>query len=381
MTTVNRRGLLVATGSVAGAALAGCSGGTGPLAGVVSFPERSLSYAPLVMAVKAGLFTAPPLRIALLQRADGRRVAAALVDGSVDAGAMALPDLVTAVAAGAPLIAIGALTRRFAGQLVVAVDAPVQERSLEALLAGRWRALRVGLQTGTEGTEQAMRHILLSSVARGTGQSPQVGPARGADDQGHAGDSVPQSPSATGTLLATDPLDGEPQWIGYATGEGLVAALKDGRIGAFLGRSLAAAQATNTNDSEVVQNLSDGSVAGDVTSAHCRVLVARRDRAESQDGERARFLAGLVAACGRAAQMLAGPEGGDAAVRTMPDRDATHLLRALQLDHPSAAASAYALDGRVPPQSAALYLELCARAGKPYALDAARLATDRFVPA
>jgi ABC-type nitrate/sulfonate/bicarbonate transport system substrate-binding protein len=376
---LNRRSLLVAAGWLTGSGIAACAGSTRPPAGVVALPERSLSYAPLLLAARAGLFASPRLDVALIQRASGQHVAAALVDGSVDAGAMALADLVSAVAAGAPLIAFGALTRRFTGQLVVAADAPVRERNLDALRAGRWRGLRVGLQTGTEGTEQAMRHILLSSSARGAREPPQGGLTIGAAEGQPPGHLPPRSLSAGGPMLAADALDDEPQWIGYGTGEALVAALKDGRIAAFLGRSLAAAQATNTRDSEVVQNLSDGSIAGDVTPAFCHVLVVRRDRAELREGQAAQLLAGLVASCASAAQALTGPEGGDTAVRALPDRDATHLLRALQLDHPSASATAYALDGRVPPQAAELYLELCARAGHRFALDAAQLTTNRFV--
>jgi ABC-type nitrate/sulfonate/bicarbonate transport system substrate-binding protein len=376
---LNRRTVLAA-GSLAAGSVA-CSSSAERVDLLVSLPQRSLDYAPLTVAAKAGLFSEPPLKVALLQRADGRRVAAAVVDGSVDAGAMALPDLVAAVAAGAPLVAIGALTRRFAGQLVLARAAPVSERTLAGMVAGHWRAIRVGLEIGAEGTEGVMRHILLQSTPGGPGESPSPATASAESAKAPAAGQSALSPGSSPLQLAWDPLGREPQWIGYGTGAALVAALKDGRIAAFLGRSLATAQATATRDSEVVANLSSGALAGDVTLALCQVLVARKDRVDSAEGTATEHLGSLVAGCARAAQALAGPAGAEAILRAMPDRDASHLLLAMRLDHPSPAESAYALDARVPRRAFERYLELCAQAGRPSALDPAQLETQRFVVA
>src|SRR5438093_3862035 len=184
--------------TVLGAGLAGlagvaCAPREAPLAGIVALPERSLTYAPLLLAVKAGLYQSPPLRTATWLRTGGQAVAAAVAGGDADAGALSLPDFLDAVEAGAPLVAIGAVTRRFAGQLVAA-ESGALDRTLDALLSGGWRAVPFGLQIGGDGTERFVR-ALLESFA---------GAARSAPAPGRP-------------LLAADPLSGEPRFIGYRT--------------------------------------------------------------------------------------------------------------------------------------------------------------------
>jgi ABC-type nitrate/sulfonate/bicarbonate transport system substrate-binding protein len=264
---------------------------------------------------------------------------------------------ISAAAAGAPLVAIGALTRRFAGQVVLAPDAPVRERSLAALFAGGWRGVRFGLQTGADGTEQAMRLLLVAARAN---ERPRT--------------------CDSGGLVAADPLRGEPRWIGFGTSEALVAALQDGRVAAFLGRSIAAAQATSAGGSEIVANLSTGDAGADATAALVNVLVARRDHAGEREPARQEWLEQLVRACAAAAASLAGPAGVEMITRAMPDRDPIHLGVALRLDHPSPAASAYALDGRLSTHALASYLELARRAGQSYALEPSALVSERFSP-
>src|SRR5437762_6428296 len=130
-----------------GAALAGtaCAPRAAPLAGIVALPERSLAYAPLLLAAKAGLYHSPAQRTATLLRSGGGAVAAAVVAGDADAGALSLPDFLDAVEAGAPLVAIGAVTRRFAGQLVAATSRSLIP-TVDALLSGGWRAVALGVQ-------------------------------------------------------------------------------------------------------------------------------------------------------------------------------------------------------------------------------------------
>ena len=340
---------------LAGAALAGAACAREASArpsGAVSFPERTPAYLPLLVAIVEGLYGSPPVRLAPLQRPDGRRVAAAVVDGAAAAGALSAADFVEAVAAGAPLVAIGALTRRFSGQLVAASGDGAERRGVDDLLGGGWRAVRFGLQAGSDGTERMARFLLLS--------------------RGGA------APAARMGLLAGDPLAGEPRWLRYSTSEGLVAALKDGRLAAFLGRSPAAAQATILGGTRLVANFSDGGVAPDVAGALGVVLVARRDRAQRPDASSDRLLAALVRGCALAAGALAGPDGPAVAARALPDRDPLHLATALRLDAPSPETAAYALDGRAPAGGLARLLELLALAGRPLALEPEALETDRF---
>jgi ABC-type nitrate/sulfonate/bicarbonate transport system substrate-binding protein len=323
-------------------AASACTSREAPVAGIVALPERSLAYAPLLLAAQAGLFQSPPQHVATLLRTGGQAVAAAIATGDAAAGALTLPDFVDAVEGGAPLVAIGALTRRFMGQLVATTARP-PARTLETLLAGGWRGVAFGLQTGSDGTERLLRAFLLSS------EPP---PAVAA--------------SAARPLLAGDPLAGEPRFVGYRTDEALVAAWRDGRIEAFLGHSMATAPATLLGGAEVVANFSLGAIAPEAASAHCVVLAAHRDRVSAQPSPAGPpLLAALVHACGRAALDLSGPEQSKMAQRALPDRDALHLSAAIRLDAPSPEQSGYATDGRVPPAALPWLRDLRARAGSP----------------
>lgn len=323
--------------------------------------------------MKAGLYARPALELAALLRASGARVAQAVAGGQADVGALSLVDFLAAVSEGAPLIAIGALTRRFGGQLVVSQDAPVVDRSLAGLLRGGWRGLTCGVQTGADGTERAMRFLLLAHDAS-PASSAQNLPA--APHLRTASGDAPPAVMGPNSRLATG--SGEPRWLGYGAGEGLVAALKDRRIDAFLGRSMAAAQATMLGGSEITANVSDGSVLPEVAGALCTVLIARRDHLEAADASSQRLLAALVGGCARAATALAGPSGAALALNALPERDPLHLVAALRLDAPSAAASVYAAGARIAPDALQQLVELTARAGRPFTADVSSLSTTRF---
>ncbi len=339
--------------------------GRRPVPQAVAFPERSLTYVPLLLALgRAGDAppSEPPLHLVPLLRSGGPRVAEAVASGDALAGALPLADVVAAVQAGVPLVVFGALTRRHGGQLVVARQAPVTPRA-DALLQGAWSALRVGLQTGSTGSERLVRLWLL---------------AEGGDAAGALAGSG--SPSAH---LTRDPWAGEPRWIGYSTGEGLVAALKDGRIAAFIGPSWAAAQAMILGLGEVVANFSDGSTAGAVSAALPAVLATRRERLVERQSE----LAALRAACARAGAALSGDAGPALVTHALRERDPLVLRQALRLDvspplqpaaesppaAPSAAQGIYAVDGRLPLTALERYLELAAAAGWTPSLDPASL--------
>ena len=328
----------------AGAALGAC-GRAEPLAGVIAIPERSLTYAPLLLAIKQGLYRDPPLRAAMLLRTGGSGAAAAVAGGEADAAALALPDFLDAVEAGRPLVAIGALTRRFAGQLVVSGARPL-ERNLDALLGGRWRGTPLGTQTGGDGTEHFLRALWLTRGAR---------VASGADS----------------ALLSADGLAGEPRYLGFQTGEALVAALRDNRIAGYVGHAMASVQSTLLGENVVVANFSAGAGAPEAGVAHCTVLVAHREKVVG--GPTAPLLGALVAACVRAAQALVGPDAVTAAQRALPDFDPLHLSLAMQLDSPSPDASVYAMDGRLPADALPALAELRARAGRPTSLNQTNL--------
>jgi ABC-type nitrate/sulfonate/bicarbonate transport system substrate-binding protein len=291
-----------------------------------------------------------------LLRAGGQRVAAAIAGGEAVAGALPLPDLVAAVADGAPLVAFGALTRRAGGQLVVARDAPIPPRS-EALLAGDWRGARVGLTTGSGGSETLMRLWWLAGAG-------------------------PATASLATTFLERDPWHGEPRWLGFGTGEALVAALKDGRIWAFLGPSGAAAQALLLGTAEVVANVSAGGAGEAASGALPVVLVARRDRLAAGHPS----LQGLPGACARAGAALATPDGPALVARVLAEQDALTRQRALRLDvpppdgagggDPGGGESLFSPDGLLPPEAVARYLELVGPAGAPPAVDVAGLVTQ-----
>jgi ABC-type nitrate/sulfonate/bicarbonate transport system substrate-binding protein len=333
---------LALEGLASAVAASACTSRDAPVAGIVALPERSLAYAPLLLAAQAGLFRSPPQRVATLLRSGGQAATAAIATGDADAGALTLPDFVDAIEAGAPLVAVGALTRRFMGQLVAATLRP-PDRTLETLLAGGWRGAAFGLQTGGDGTERLLRALLLA------GEPP-----------------LAALPSTTRPLLASDPQAGEPRFVGYRTDEALVAAWRDGRIEAFLGHSMATVPATLLGGGEVVANFSVGGIAPEAAAAHCIVLAAHRDRISAQPSSAGEpFLAALVHACARAALDLSGPERTKMAQRALPDRDALHLAAAVRLDAPSAEQSGYATDGAVPPEALPWLLDLRARAGSP----------------
>ncbi|MBI3973124.1 MAG: hypothetical protein HY332_17755 [Chloroflexi bacterium] len=309
------------------------------LAGVVALPERSLSYAPLLLAIKRGFGAEPPVYVAPLLRTGGRPVASAVVDGNAGAAAISLLDFLDAVDEGAPLVAFGALTRRFGGQLVVSTETDAAVGGWGALLDGRWRAARCGLRTGADGTERAMQ--LLLTLPRG-------------------------------------PLDGGPQWLRYPTDEALVAALVDHRVDAYLGRSYAAAQSLLLGGAEVAANFSDGSVAPEATEALGTVLVARGDRLNAPDERQARLFRLVVQGCAAAGAELAAPDGVKAALHALPDRDPLDLATALRLDSPSAERSVYATRPTDPAPAIARAVDLLARTGRRLSVDPRKLATDRF---
>ena len=128
---------------------------------------------------------------------------------------------------------------------------------------GSWRGARVGVTTGSGGSETLMRFWWLADAPGLSGEPGEPG------ESGEPGPGV--------DYLERDPWRGEPRWIGFSTGEGLVAALKDGRIWAFLGPS-GAGQALLLGTAEVLANVSDGSAAGTASAALPVVLATRRDR-------------------------------------------------------------------------------------------------------
>ncbi|MGH2352466.1 MAG: ABC transporter substrate-binding protein [Chloroflexota bacterium] len=359
-------------------AVAGCVRSPDRRAGIVAYPARSLIYAPLLVAQQHGLYAAPPVHVVPLLRSGGRQVAAEVASGKADAGALPLADFLEAAAAGAPLVTFGALTRRFGGQLVVSATAAFP-REVGALLSGEWRAAPVGLQTGSGGSEQMMRFWWLAEgptplapLPTGEGGTPAAASAKSG---------LPSPLVGAGgrfPLLISDPLAGEPRWIGYGTSEGLVAALKDHRIDAFLGHSQAAAQAAILGGADIIASFSDGSVAPDVSSTLGTVLVARRERLAGRNPAGDQFMHALVRGCARAAATLVGPDGPAAASRALPERDPLTLGLALRLDAPAESQSIYALDGRLDPEAIGRYLQLAALAGHTHDVEPAALITDRY---
>ncbi len=343
-----RRAVLAALAGAAalGMEAAGCTGQSAALDGSVAVPERALPYAPLLLAMHEGLYRRPPARMAVIVRSSAHAAATAVVDGTASAAALPFVDFAQIVTAGAPLVAIGALTRRATAQLVVATSGPLAGSGLDALLAGRWRAARVGVQTGGGGTERLARFLLLDS-----------------------GEAEPLA----GMLLAGDPFQGEPRWIGLGTDEALVAAIKDHRLDAFFGRSLATAQAALLGGVEIAASFSGGSAAPHVASLGAIVLVARRDRLDGTSAigrnGTAVFLSNLVAACRQAAAVLSGPDQLAAAAQALPEIDRLALGAALRLDAPNPQASAFATDGRLDPDTLDQLAILTAKAGHRITLD------------
>ena len=346
--------------ATAALALAGCARTAPPLLGTVAYAERSLATAPLLEAVRFGLYASPAARVTLILRDSAAGVAAMVTDGSAAAGVLPLPSFVQAVAAGAPLVVAGALTRRLSCQLVLSTRAALPPPLPGVIIGGAWRGVRVGVEAGDAGTEAFARAIHLLTGSAG---SP---PER--------------------ALLAPDPVAVEPRWVAHLTGEALVAALADNRIDAFFGGSLSAAQVMTLGVGSVATNFADarpldGSYneeMSDVASAFCTVLVCHRDAVEGARAP-AKLLAPLVPACTRAGQALSGPAGAETIARALPERDALHLQLALRLTAPAPEPSSYALDGRLPAGAIERYLALSAMAGRPLAgVNAGALTTTRF---
>ena len=314
------------------AGAAGCAPTSLPPA-VLALPERSLPYAPLILAVKQGLGGASAPALAMIQRAESTAVAAAVAGGEADAGALPLPALLDAAEQGAPLVVIGAITRRVSAHLLVPA-AQSGRLTAKSLLDGAWRGLRLGTQTGD--VERFVRALWLAS-----GRATRV---------------------TTPPYIPTDPLAGEPRYSDFQTDEALVAALRDGRVDGVCGSAIAAAQSTVLGESHVVASFSTGEVAPDIAAAHAVVLVAHRDAAAAP--ARRQTLAQIVAACAHAANELAGTSGVATLKRALPDRDLLHLSLALAADSPEPHRSVYALDGQFQAGTLETLAELRARAGR-----------------
>ncbi|HEV2121395.1 MAG TPA: ABC transporter substrate-binding protein [Chloroflexota bacterium] len=330
-----RRALI---GAAAGIPLLACASPGEDLLGVVALPERSLAYTPLIAAVKSGLYQASPRRVAVTQQSGGRRVADAVTEGFADAGALSLPDFLAAVAKGAPLVAIGALTKRHASQLVVSTSLPVAERSLAAVLDGTRKDVRVGVETGGDGTASFAHSLVLgSSLSRSQ----------------------------------------EPQWIAFPTSEALVAALADNRVEAYFGRPYATAHSASLGNVVIAENFAAGERFEPQARAFSTVVVTRRDRAPNDDRVH-HLLSLLMPACARAATVLSSDAGPDLAVALLPDRDGLALRMATRLAAPSPATSCFAQDAQLSIEAAEAYLELAALAGTPLNVDVRTLVLDRY---
>lgn len=321
---------------VAGLPIVACASRREELLGVVAIPERSLAYAPLIAAVKAGLYQPPAQRLAITQQNGGTRVAEAVVEGFADAGALSLPDFLTAVAHGAPLVGIGALTQRHACQLTASANMPAAERSLAAVLDGTRNEMRVGVESGGDGTASFAQSL-----------------------------SLERSQS------------GHPQWIAFPTSEALVAALADHRVEAYFGRPYATAHSAALGSAVVVENFATGERFEPQARAFSTVMAARRDRIAS-DARLHRLLGLLVPACARAATFLSSDAGPDLAATLLPDRDGLALRAATRLAAPSQQTSSFAQDARLSREAVEAYLELAALAGTPLNVDARTLVLDRY---
>ena len=327
--------------------LAGACAPEDPVTAVIAYPERSLEYAPLFLAAKAGLSTDPRHRVALTQRVSGQDVAASIIRGFAAAGALAMPDFIRAVADGAPLIAIGALTRRLDCHLVVRSGFASPIATLVAIHLGEWRGQRIGLESGPNGTEAFIRFVSLwgERTARPTPRQ----------------------------IAALEPLSGEAQWTAFETGEALTAALADHRVEAFMGRPYAVAQTLTLGSGMLAQSYA-AEGESHVLGALPTILVAHRDRLSIQP-----VLGPLVQACARAATELSGSDAANAAMRALPERDGLHISMAARLMSRGAVPnSAFAVDGKLPPDAIERYVTLSASAGRTLGLNAGALATTRF---
>ena len=321
--------------------------------GVVALPERNLTYVPLLRVIRRGLTHQEIPRLAPLTRPTPEAVVAHLLDGAALLAALPLVDAIMLAESGAPLAVVGALTRRFAGQFVIASQ--VEDRGgLAGLFDGQWRAVNCGLQTGANGTERALRLLFVEHEAGSVTLSPEL-------------------PNPSNSLPAAG-SSGAPRWIGYPTDEALVAALVDTRVDAFIGRSPAAAQSLLMGAGRVATNLS-AAAGGAASEAGAAVLVARRDTLT--DSRPAALLGAIVRHSAAAAAELGGPDGLTAALEALPDWDALRLREALRLDVPSAAQSVYDADGRLSPDALRRTLDLLGRsAGRRIAVDAGTFLVD-----
>ena len=348
---VRRRGVLLSA-----AALAGCAN-EAPPAAVVAYPERSLPYAPLLLAVKRGLYAEPGVKVALSHFTQAGAVAAAVATGRATVGAMSLPELVRAGTEGAPLVACGALTRRLDCHLVVTTARSVPSATLAAIHLGEWRGLRVGVEGGADGSEAFAR------LATGLGM---------------AGPGVLYTPPAPRLpqreLAAAQPLDAETRWATFETEEGLAAALTDRRLEGFIGRAYAAAQTLSYGSGRVVSEFV-GPDEATVMSALPTVLVTRRDGLSSTDEEVTRQIIGAV---GRAVEELTGPAGKEALTVALPERDSLFLTLAHGLFSPSQELGAYAAGARLGADSVERYVGLSAITGARVDINPGVVTTTRF---
>ena len=324
----------------------GC--GEAPPVGAVAYPERSLSYAPLLLAVKRGLYGETPVRLALAQLSAPGAVARAVAGGAALAGAMAMADFIAAVADGAPLIAFGALTSRLDCHLVTTTARSLPVPSLPALHLGDWRGLRVGVESGPDGTEAFVRLFAMWS-----GVAPRA-PAREVA-MGHQ-------------------VDGETRWAGFETDEGLAAALADRRLEAFVGRAYAAAQTVSYGSGRVVSSLADGGGAHVLEALP--TLVVTRTSGLSANNER--LLTQIHGALGRAVDDLTGASGREAAALALPEKDSLHRSLAHGLISPSVASGAYAQGARLGREAVARYVELSTMTGARLDVNVGAVTTTRF---
>ena len=341
-------------GAVTGLGGVGCAEGE-PVVGAVAYPERSLAYAPLLLAVKRGLYADPTSRVALSHLSAPGAVARAVASGEVVAAAMGMADFVGSVAAGAPLVAIGALTSRLDCHLVTTTARTVPIPTLPAIHLGEWRGLRVGVESGPDGTEAFVR--LFAAWSSQPGQRTALEPR------------APQR-----ELAAAHGLGGEARWAAYETDEGLAAALADRRLEAFVGRAYAAAQALSYGSGQVAQSLATGG-ENHILAALPTVLVTRRDGSSAGDEQ---VLRRLLVGMGRAVEQLTGPDGKQAAMSALPEKDALHLSLAHGLFSPNVASTAYASGARLPAEAAARYVALSIMTGARLDVSVGALTTTRF---
>jgi hypothetical protein len=339
-----------------GAALVACASDT-PVAAIAAYPERSLPYAPLLLAVKRGLYAEPGVRVALSHLTEPGAVAAALATGSALAGAMSLAELAQALAQGAPLVAFGALTRRLDCHFVATTARSVPIPTLPAVHLGEWRGLRVGVERGPDGSEAFVRLFAAWSNASRWVAQPALAPR------------PPQRELAAGYAL-----DGEARWSALDTEEALAAALTDRRLEAFIGRAYAAAQTVSYGAGQIARPLAD-SGENHVLGALPAVLVTRRSGHRAAEEA---LLKQLLRGVERAGAELTGATGKESALVALPEKDALHLSVAHGLFSPDVVSTAYAADARLPADVVSRYVELSAMTGTRLDVNLGAATTTRF---